>query len=325
MTDVEKNLVPRHGNENKDLDATQPIDIADLPRPRETAVAAVHEEKIISFPTPERRKSASRVKAIAGIAGIAVVAASAGGVIVFNALRGQSGSGGVDLDKDNGDKQTSQTPAAETAAPSATPETTSSTESLAIPAGLSDEEFGKEVTDRLTAWTTGGATPELYKKWLNGGTNSEQIVADAANTNSMAVADALFGADWHGKPALEALYAKFNQLNLADLDQYVHTFNKDVFPDDTQPYRSYSTYDSVEKMSTVKNGRNVQVTGTEHNNSALNRVGEPGSKLYSAAEVGYDGTQFTYQYWTRIVTDSDGSEHEVIANWANATGLNASK
>lgn len=246
--------------------------------------------------TPKKKWSLKNTLLVGG-AGIALVATAAGvGISASN----------------SGEKPPTET---ETSAPidsgnefaaekgnNITPEYEFTADLMSIPAGLSDEEYAVQFLDKLTKWNMAGATDETYVSWQDSG-YSDTIQSDMAAQNLQIVKEAhLFSPDGLNDSNVKLFLQNETLVNEGYLQGWLSTYNQPgakPTPGQLEAFNATQDFNSVVVVSTSSTGRELIISGTQHNNASQNMVGQ------SENIVHQNGLPFEFHITTTIV---DGFE-----------------
>jgi hypothetical protein len=191
---------------------------------------------------------------------------------------------------------------------------------MEIKAGLSDQDFAKTLYDKdhFGAWAMVGTTDQTdkdfiaYKLQPNGGKGqppTSGFTGPLAQENGQIAGEALYA----NPAAMSSRITYHDQVNEAVMENFFITYNSDN-PADIQPYTySYSVGDGdvVAKRPTTPSGRELEITVTEHDNAALNRIGSvPAYK--SPYQV--EGHKFVVDISTKVINGVEKiTDEEVVS------------
>lgn len=238
--------------------------------PRIKMVIAPERSAGVSASTPEPGKTPEKKprKFVYGtVAGIAGAAIAAGAIMGIGALN----------EKPKKDDHASSA----SAAPSKTPEASTpptpealTVQSLEIPAGLTPEELGTTLIDRLSSWDMAGATAENRDGYLKAGAatgDSFGYATQLAQQNGAIYAEALFGPDWQSVPTLATYVPNKEKANAGLIELWFAT-SAGISRLDPEPFKSSDTVDSVTVVSQSGGAITERIATTAHNNSSANRA-----------------------------------------------------
>ena len=155
------------------------------------------------------------------------------------------------------------------------PEAELSVEKLRVPTGLDAETLGKTIVeDRFDAWDNAGANDSLLARIKKAGLAWGEFLPIVAKENAQIFADALYIDGWQSNDNLSNYVKGEEETNLATLDAYKSTaWNKDEHPENIEPYRQWSTVESVIELgSSGGDERTLEITYTSHDNSDKNMI-----------------------------------------------------
>ena len=249
------------------LDDQQPA-LPDHAPVAEAATASTY-QPVESLPNAPEKKSKKRPAMIVGALG-ALAATGAAAAALFMGPKGGDNAGATA-------PETSRPVATAPAVPGETAKPTDgeaepfTVDSLKIPAGLSDQQFGQTFINHYVRWIHNGATTESQKKWLDN--PNDAILSQIASDNTFTAAEALYGPDWQKNPILVKEVKVPEQSN----EDYLRMrFMTDGNPNGGDPvaYSENMTVDTVERVSANPDGgRTLHITGHIWNNSDKNSMG----------------------------------------------------
>lgn len=168
-------------------------------------------------------------------------------------------------------------------------------ESIAIPAGLSPEQYGQAFFEKsLNEWAKAGATKENEDAWVKA-SDSSAFILNLANENAAKFAPALFKEGWENDENIRTFVENAITINRNYLELHFKTSLLGQ-----EPYESSATANST-TVTTLDSGETVRVSaGTEYNNAANNKAGELSPEL-----LALNNRNFTFTYTTEV---SGGTE-----------------
>lgn len=142
-----------------------------------------------------------------------------------------------------------------------------SVEALEIPAGLSDEEVGELIVERLTTWNNAGATDYLRDRVLDDPEASwESVLTEVTEANKVSFADAMFVDGYEADENLNQFVNGFAQINYGTLDVFKSTEWND---DGGKPgYERSNEFTGVEPVVNNGTSRVLNINYTIHDNAA---------------------------------------------------------
>jgi len=262
--------------------------------------------------TPKRRINRRAI----GITLTAITAAGAG-LAAFGITSSNNDSKNTPQDSDSNDRQTSETQAPAIAptpeatpvaspTPEVTPEPAVQLGSLEIPATLSPEEMGKAfIENDWNSWRMAGITDSLYNEAMSSDASPDEFSLNLAHTESQKFADEIFIDGWQDHEDLVTFENYMEGQSDHVIRYYIATATE------SEPYKWYSTVDSVNAQGDVNSQVRLSITFTQHNNATANNV----ATLYPEA-VELDGTQteidVTLQNVDGIMKVSIINQHDAV-------------
>jgi hypothetical protein len=162
-------------------------------------------------------------------------------------------------------KATSHTPEA---TPTAQPEVLT-VQSAEIPAGLTPEQLGTTLIDRLSSWDMAGATAANRDAYFAEGAktgNANTYATQVSESNGDIYAEALFGPNWQSVPIL-ATYVPNEKIANADIIELWFKTSSGTSGLDTSPFRNWDTVDSVTVVSQNATSVTEHIDVTSNNNA----------------------------------------------------------
>lgn len=229
---------------------------------------------------PEKKKSRKGllIGASAGLAGVALVAGSIMGISAANSGEKETEPPVTDP---KGTVEVEETPVEPT-----TPEEFRAayeasllrgealTEHFTIPAGLTDQELGVVIIDKITEWENYGANKQL-DAWISNdlfedSPTLQEKVDDVASINAYSINKALFTADWQQKESLVQFADRLQHNNASTLGFFWQTTI------DPEPYRTWAEVTTVNGAQLDEHSRELEVSFVEYANTDKNRSHELG-------------------------------------------------
>jgi|GEM_PF-3765113 len=170
------------------------------------------------------------------------------------------------------------------------------TDSLEIPAGLSETEYGEAFVETvITDWSMDGATQENEMEWVKAGDDSSAYLDTLVKANADKYTAALLAPNWQEDPILVEFVQRKTDDNKLNLELF---FKTDLLGQTPFDYSATANSTTVEVQAS---GEKVYTTlATEFNNASENKAGELWPNL-----LNIDNNNFTFTYTTQIV---DGVE-----------------
>lgn len=260
-------------------------------------------EPVIDQPVPSKEKK-KRNKLIVAVGGVAAAAAAA--TALFLLPKGDDTKPSTNAPAPTTPVATAQaTPGASEVSKQGSGELgTFTVDAMKIPAGLSDEEFGRTLVDRLNTWYTAGATKENQDRWW-ASKSPETVVDSIASDNTFTGAKALFGPDWQKDGAIAEQVSGIESVNKSfDLMWYMSYEQKMAVGPVIQENVEYS---SVEVSSSTNAGRTLNVLGVIHNNADKSNLGKTFPKISTS-----NGKAFRANVTTKV---DPATNTEYIVNY----------
>ncbi len=132
-----------------------------------------------------------------------------------------------------------------------------------------------------------GTTDPTYRARLNFSGSTGSFTANIAATNATAFTQALFVPGWQSNSVLSGRARGEQQNNAGRIENWIITY-KSGDPADKQVYKYWTTIESEQVQQASSTSALVDVTVTEHNNSAQNRIG----LQYHPVEVSQNGNRY---------------------------------
>jgi hypothetical protein len=171
-------------------------------------------------------------------------------------------------------------------ATSSTPETELSVASLEIPSSVAPEKAASMVEQDFAQWQMAGAKDATYKDNLNYDGTTIDFAREIAAKNTPIFSEALFVPTWQSDSQLAGRVQGEQANNAARLESWLMTY-KSGDPADKEVYKYWSTVDSTDVTASTPTSASVDVTTTEHNNSAKNRISQ-----YTPDELTQNGNRY---------------------------------
>lgn len=246
--------------------------------------------------TVEVKRSSRRKLIIGGTALIAGAAVVAGSVIGFKVASDTPKNQPPKTDP----KTTSHTPEASPTPTGAAEVLT--VKSVEIPAGMSPEQLGTTLVQRMADWDMDGTTAKNRDAYFAEGAKTGDAGAYAKQISEASgniYAEALFGQDWQSEPKIATYVTNEKVSQAASLELWFKT-SSGIDSRDKEPFKTWNTVDSVNVVSQSGDSVTERIAVTAHNNVEKNTAAQfdPG------------------------VTQLNGEKFEVDATFTTVNGVN---
>jgi hypothetical protein len=258
--------------------------------------------------SPEKRKSRKALYgAIAGVAGVVVVA---GSII------------GIEEATSQPDKRPVATASSD---PSHTPEATPTknpesagtqrvelpngqtveiptVQSIEIPTGLTQDQLAAALLDRLSKWDMAGATPFNQNAWLASSEAPLDFQSDLAEKNKAIFAEALFGSDWASTPMATYINNESSEGNANSMGLWFDTYESGR---DAEAFRDWYDIDTTSENPVRVTGQGTNTITMEIDAIEHEDLNNRAAALSGGTVTPLDGDKFTIR---ATFESSDGVE-----------------
>jgi hypothetical protein len=203
---------------------------------------------------------------------------------------------GCSSEKVNADPKPSMSHSVE-ATPTPTPTETApafTVESLELSASLPPEQVGKQFMANWDALSNASENKTFFKNTVISGSSYAEAAAEQAPKDTAVFTEAELVSDYATKPPLATWVKGITDEHRIALNDWLAT-NESGNKLDKEPFKEYTTVNSVKVVSQTPDALNLSIDATQHNNGAENTVGNETDGDRFATEAVFEKVNDTWK------------------------------